>query len=152
MHLNMLCIAPEHIVCCNMPQVHAAASPSQRTLVLLDAAAYLPTHDLDLSTHPADFVAASFYKMFGYPTGLGVLVLRTEHVPLLNKVCMPCFALACLTDRDEVAQEPWQGSFGTALNSTCQLELGFKIVCMQPSSLLHWRAAGSRALLDMSWQ
>lgn len=68
-------------------QVHAAASPSERTLVLLDAAAYLPTHELDLTAHPADFVVASFYKMFGYPTGLGVLVLRTEHVPQLNKVC-----------------------------------------------------------------
>jgi hypothetical protein len=67
-------------------QVHAASSPSQRTLVLLDAAAYLPTHELNLTTHPADFVVASFYKMFGYPTGLGVLVLRTEHVPQLNKV------------------------------------------------------------------
>lgn len=68
-------------------QVRAASqSGAQRTLVLLDAAAYLPTHDLDLTTHPADFVVASFYKMFGYPTGLGALVLRTEHVPQLNKV------------------------------------------------------------------
>lgn len=67
-------------------QVHSASSSSQRTLVLLDAAAYLPTHELDLSAHPADFVVASFYKMFGYPTGLGVLVLRTEHTAQLNKV------------------------------------------------------------------
>lgn len=68
-------------------QVHAASqSGAQRTLVLLDAAAYLPTHELDLTTHPADFVVASFYKMFGYPTGLGALVLRTEHVLQLNKV------------------------------------------------------------------
>jgi selenocysteine lyase/cysteine desulfurase len=54
--------------------------------VLLDAAAYLPAHPLDLTAHPADFVVASFYKMFGYPTGLGALVLCTELVPQLRKV------------------------------------------------------------------
>jgi molybdenum cofactor sulfurtransferase len=46
-------------------QAHAASTPTDRYLVLLDAAAYLPTHPLDLTTHPADFVVTSFYKMFG---------------------------------------------------------------------------------------
>lgn len=55
--------------------------------VLLDAASYVPTHPLDLAEHPADFVAVSFYKMFGYPTGLGALLIRTEDVGLLKKVC-----------------------------------------------------------------
>lgn len=68
-----------------LSQAHAASSPSDRYLVLLDAAAYLPTHTLDLTAHPADFVAVSFYKMFGYPTGLGALVLRTDVVPQLHK-------------------------------------------------------------------
>jgi molybdenum cofactor sulfurtransferase len=67
-------------------QAHAASNASERYLVLLDAAAFLPSHPLDLTRHPADFVAASFYKMFGYPTGLGALVLRTELVPQLRKV------------------------------------------------------------------
>ncbi|KAF6258682.1 pyridoxal phosphate-dependent transferase [Scenedesmus sp. NREL 46B-D3] len=67
-------------------EAHDASSSSERYLVMLDAAAYLPSHRLDLARHPADFVAASFYKMFGYPTGLGALVLRTELVPLLRKV------------------------------------------------------------------
>ena len=44
--------------------------------VLLDAAAYVPTSRLDLSKYPADFVAISFYKMFGYPSGLGALIVR----------------------------------------------------------------------------
>jgi molybdenum cofactor sulfurtransferase len=73
-------------------QAHAASTSSERYLVLLDAAAYLPAHPLDLARHPADFVAASFYKMFGYPTGLGALVLRTELVPQLRKVCERWFA------------------------------------------------------------
>lgn len=37
--------------------------------VLLDAASYVATNPLDLSVYPADFVAVSFYKMFGFPTG-----------------------------------------------------------------------------------
>ncbi len=36
----------------------------------LDAAALLSTSSLDLSHYPADFVTLSFYKIFGYPTGL----------------------------------------------------------------------------------
>lgn len=72
--------------CCCVLQAHAASTASDRYLVLLDAAAFLPTHSLDLTAHPADFVVASFYKMFGFPTGLGALVLRTELVPHLNKV------------------------------------------------------------------
>ncbi|WIA18344.1 hypothetical protein OEZ85_009809 [Tetradesmus obliquus] len=67
-------------------KAHAASTATDRYLVLLDAAAFLPSHPLDLSVHPADFVAASFYKLFGYPTGLGALVLRSELVPALRKV------------------------------------------------------------------
>ncbi len=40
--------------------------------VLLDAAAYVPTNRLDLSRWHPDFVALSFYKMFGWPTGVGL--------------------------------------------------------------------------------
>ena len=37
--------------------------------VVLDAASYVATSRLDLSLYPADFIAVSFYKMFGFPTG-----------------------------------------------------------------------------------
>ena len=40
--------------------------------VFLDAAAFVSTSPLDLSLHQPDFVAVSFYKIFGYPTGLGM--------------------------------------------------------------------------------
>jgi selenocysteine lyase/cysteine desulfurase len=40
--------------------------------VLLDAAAYLPSNRLDLSVVKPDFVAVSWYQVFGYPTGVGV--------------------------------------------------------------------------------
>ncbi|MBL8113151.1 MAG: aminotransferase class V-fold PLP-dependent enzyme [Acidobacteria bacterium] len=57
--------------------------------VLLDAAAYVPSRALSLRHCPADFVALSFYKLFGYPTGLGALVARRESLSLLRR---PWFA------------------------------------------------------------
>ncbi|MBL8298859.1 MAG: aminotransferase class V-fold PLP-dependent enzyme [Rhodanobacteraceae bacterium] len=57
--------------------------------VMLDIAAFAPSHAVDLRVCPADFVALSFYKLFGYPTGLGALVMRRDVVPLLRR---PWFA------------------------------------------------------------
>lgn len=51
--------------------------------VLLDAAAYVPTSTLNLSSVQPDFVACSFYKMFGYPTGVGCLLVRNTALPRL---------------------------------------------------------------------
>ena len=57
--------------------------------VLLDAAAFVPTNRLDLQAVPSDFVAVSFYKMFGYPTGVGCLLVRTAALAALMR---PWFA------------------------------------------------------------
>ncbi len=53
--------------------------------VLVDAAAYVPTSPLSLSRTPADFVGCSFYKMFGYPTGIGALIARRESLARLRR-------------------------------------------------------------------
>ena len=53
--------------------------------VLLDAAAFVPTSPLSLRAAPADFLACSFYKMFGYPTGIGALVARREALRRLHR-------------------------------------------------------------------
>lgn len=53
--------------------------------VLLDAAAYVPTNRLDLSRCHPDFVALSFYKMFGWPTGVGCLLARREALARLER-------------------------------------------------------------------
>ena len=45
--------------------------------VLLDAAAFVPTNRLDLGRWHPDFVALSFYKMFGYPTGVNTPTSRS---------------------------------------------------------------------------
>ena len=57
--------------------------------VLLDAAAFAPTNPLSLAAVRPDFVALSFYKMFGYPTGLGALIARRDALALLAR---PWFA------------------------------------------------------------
>jgi len=57
--------------------------------VLLDAAAYVPTNRLDLGEFKPEFVALSFYKMFGYPTGIGALLIRRS---VFKKMKRPWFA------------------------------------------------------------
>ncbi|XP_029341940.1 molybdenum cofactor sulfurase-like isoform X1 [Acyrthosiphon pisum] len=49
-----------------------------RWFTVLDASSYVPTNHLDLEKYSPDFVTVSFYKMFGYPTGLGALLVRNK--------------------------------------------------------------------------
>ncbi|HEY2354743.1 MAG TPA: aminotransferase class V-fold PLP-dependent enzyme [Gaiellaceae bacterium] len=53
--------------------------------VLLDAAAFVPTNGLDLSRWKPDYVCLSFYKMFGWPTGVGALIARREALTKLER-------------------------------------------------------------------
>jgi selenocysteine lyase/cysteine desulfurase len=57
--------------------------------VLLDAAAYVPSNRLDLSSVKPDFVPVSWYKVVGYPTGIGCLIARREA---LRRLWRPWFA------------------------------------------------------------
>jgi molybdenum cofactor sulfurtransferase len=57
--------------------------------VIVDSAAFVPTSRLDLSVWKPDFVPISFYKMFGYPTGLGALIARR---PALERLRRPWFS------------------------------------------------------------
>lgn len=62
--------------------------------VLLDCAAFVPSNRLDLSKYHPDFVPISFYKIFGYPTGIGCLLARKDA---LNKLRRPWFAGGTIT-------------------------------------------------------
>jgi len=53
--------------------------------VLVDCAAFVPTNRLDLSRWHPDFVPLSFYKMFGYPTGIGCLLVRKSALAKLRR-------------------------------------------------------------------
>jgi molybdenum cofactor sulfurtransferase len=56
--------------------------------VLVDASSYCSTGPLDLTEYPADFLVLSFYKIFGFPTGIGALILKKQ-----------CVSTAALTNR-----------------------------------------------------
>ena len=79
--------------------------------VLLDAAAFVPTNRLDLSRYKPDFVALSFYKMFGYPTGVGVLLGRREALGRLHR---PWFAGGTITVASVQADRHFLASGATA--------------------------------------
>jgi selenocysteine lyase/cysteine desulfurase len=53
--------------------------------VILDAANFVPTSRLDLGRWRPDFVPLSFYKMFGFPTGVGCLLARRAALAKLRR-------------------------------------------------------------------
>ncbi len=71
--------------------------------VLLDCAAYAPTNPMDLEVLKPDFVPISFYKLFGYPTGVGCLIARREKLAKLRR---PWFAGGTIT-LASVQAEDW---------------------------------------------
>ncbi|PSR80399.1 hypothetical protein PHLCEN_2v6732 [Hermanssonia centrifuga] len=56
---------------------------------LLDAAALAPTSVMSLTETPVDAMAISFYKMFGFPTGVGALIAKESFLAQLTR---PWFA------------------------------------------------------------
>jgi molybdenum cofactor sulfurtransferase len=73
--------------CYSLEQVGRIQGLGGRRLVLLDCAKFCATHALDLGGDSGcrpDFVVLSFYKLFGYPTGLGCLLVRTDSAALLS--------------------------------------------------------------------
>lgn len=68
--------------------------------VLLDAAAFVSSNRLDLSQWHPDFVSISFYKIFGYPTGIGCLLARK---PAVRKLHRPWYSGGTITFSSVVA-------------------------------------------------
>jgi len=81
--------------------VRAKSTPGRPWRVLVDAAAYVPTQPLDLSALRPDFVSLSFYKMFGYPTGLGALIVRADAAAELEPVFWGGGTVALATSADD---------------------------------------------------
>lgn len=62
----------------------AQTSPT-KWFCMLDAASFVSCNELDLKKFKPDFVCLSFYKIFGYPTGLGALLVKNTSGHVLNK-------------------------------------------------------------------
>ncbi|XP_070833976.1 molybdenum cofactor sulfurase [Chaetodon trifascialis] len=66
-------------------RLYPACNHRGRWFVLLDAASHVSCSPLNLQDCPADFIPISFYKMFGFPTGLGALLVRNDAAGILKK-------------------------------------------------------------------
>jgi molybdenum cofactor sulfurtransferase len=112
--------------------------------VLLDAAAYVPTNRLDLSRVKPDYVALSFYKMFGWPTGVGALLARRDALAKLER---PWFSggtiVAAFVQREWYQSAPGAAHFedGTVnfLNLPA-LEIGLRLLERIGIETIHTRA------------
>jgi molybdenum cofactor sulfurtransferase len=62
--------------------------------VLVDMAAYAPTNRVDIAATRPDFATFSFYKLFGFPTGIGCLLIRKQRLDVLER---PWFAGGTIT-------------------------------------------------------
>lgn len=62
--------------------------------VLVDMAAFAPTNRIDIARVRPDFAAFSFYKLFGFPTGIGCLLVRRDRLDALER---PWFAGGTIT-------------------------------------------------------
>ncbi|HEU5370440.1 MAG TPA: aminotransferase class V-fold PLP-dependent enzyme, partial [Ktedonobacterales bacterium] len=76
--------------------------------VLVDCAAFVPSNRLDLSKWHPDFVPLSFYKIFGYPTGIGCLLARKKALAKLQR---PWYAGGTITMSSVVAAEETGAGF-----------------------------------------
>ncbi len=113
--------------------------------VLLDAAAFAPSNPLDLGMFKPDFVPLSFYKIFGYPTGIGALLARREA---LKKLRRPWFAGGTITvasvqgDKYYLAEAPAAFEDGTLdyLNIPA-VEIGLKHIQSIGYETIHERVS-----------
>ncbi|GAV64118.1 Aminotran_5 domain-containing protein/MOSC domain-containing protein/MOSC_N domain-containing protein [Cephalotus follicularis] len=102
-------------------------------MVLIDAAKGCATQPPNLSNYPADFVVISFYKLFGYPTGLGALVIRNDAAKLLKKTYFSGGTVAAsiadidFVKRREGIEEHFEDGT-TAFLSIASILHGFKIL------------------------
>ncbi|HEY1279412.1 MAG TPA: aminotransferase class V-fold PLP-dependent enzyme, partial [Acidimicrobiales bacterium] len=53
--------------------------------VVVDATAFAPTNRFDLARVRPDFAAVSFYKIIGFPTGVGCLLMRRDRRPRMTR-------------------------------------------------------------------
>jgi molybdenum cofactor sulfurtransferase len=111
--------------------------------VLLDAASFAPTNRLDLSQWHPDFVDLSFYKIFGYPTGTGCLLVRKSAARKLRR---PWYAGGTITFSSVVAFDhyltPGPAGFedGTVnYLSLPAVEIGLKFIESIGIDLIHTR-------------
>ena len=121
--------------------------------VLLDAAAFVPTNRLDLGRWHPEFVAVSFYKMFGWPTGVGCLLARRDALARLQR---PWFSggtiVAAFVQRQYYQSAPGAAHFEDGTLNYLNLpavEIGLRLLDRIGMETIHARVSALGAwLLD----
>ena len=120
-----------------------AAAQARGWDVLLDVASFVPANRLDLSRWHPDFVDLSFYKMFGYPTGVGCLLMRRDAARKLRR---PWYSGGTITFSSVLAEDhyltPGEASFedGTVnYLSLPAVELGLRLYEWIGIDVIHTR-------------
>uniref|UniRef100_A0A0E0E571 Molybdenum cofactor sulfurase n=1 Tax=Oryza meridionalis TaxID=40149 RepID=A0A0E0E571_9ORYZ len=115
-------------------------------MVLIDAAKGCATEPPNLTVYPADFVVCSFYKIFGYPTGLGALIVKNEAANLLNKTYFSGGTVAAsiadidfVQKRKNIEQVLEDGTI--SFLNIASLRHGFKIIEMLTTSAIERHTA-----------
>lgn len=85
---------------------------------------------MSLTENPVDAMAISFYKMFGFPTGVGALIAKESF---LEKLERPWFAGGTV----DVVQAP-----GTIHTMTEALHERFEVCIFDPSAIAHRTPSG----------
>ncbi|KAJ4705834.1 Molybdenum cofactor sulfurase [Melia azedarach] len=115
-------------------------------MVLIDAAKGCVTQPPDLSKYPADFVVMSFYKIFGYPTGLGALIVRNDAAKLLKKTYFSGGTVAAsiadidFVKRRQVIEELFEDGTASFL-SVASIRHGFNLINSLTVSAISWHTA-----------
>ena len=124
--------------------------------MLLDAAAFVPTNRLDLTRWHPDFVAMSFYKMFGWPTGIGCLLARRAALAKLER---PWFSggtiVAAFVQREYYQSAPGAAHFEDGTVNYLNLpavEIGLNLLDHIGVETIHTRVStlGMRLIASLS--
>ncbi|XP_034829834.1 molybdenum cofactor sulfurase [Maniola hyperantus] len=79
------CVQEIHNGCLNSYLKKQLCEVNCNWYILLDAASFVATSKLDLSIAQPDFVCFSFYKIFGFPSGLGALLVKNSSADILKE-------------------------------------------------------------------
>ncbi|KAI6653831.1 Molybdenum cofactor sulfurase [Oopsacas minuta] len=75
--------------------------PANSVKVFVDTAAALSTSQIDLTRDRPHFIAVSFYKLFGFPTGIGALLIRNDTCHILHKRYFGGGSISCFVSRHD---------------------------------------------------
>lgn len=124
--------------------------------VCVDTASFVSTSPMDLSVWQPDFLSLSFYKMFGFPTGLGALLVKKTAQSLLESSYFGggTVEMALISENVvKMKEREWHAKFepgtisyldiiavNTAIDKFDQLTfgLGFSLISQHLSMLTHY--------------